>query len=236
MSLTRVKGVKLIWALLLSKATPGGDSHFTPPRARSDICDSSGGREMTWLLADQKLRAITDEIERQSDRGVGIVGGAFAESFLESALKSRIRLGTEAETKSLNRLLNEHGSPLSSFSAKIDLGLLLGLYFPEVCNDLHKVSDIRNRFAHIKEPLDFSDSKISGWCSGFWLPHHLFIVSSPYDGPRDPQSEWTRDDPKGRFILTIKLLVSVLHRSSLNPRPAADPIWGNPPETLRPQS
>jgi hypothetical protein len=90
---------------------------------------------MTWLLPDQSLRSVTDEIERQSDRGAGIIAGAFVEDFLKDALRSRLRLTEAREEKIFSKLFGRL-RPLSSFSAKIDLGLILGIYRAEIHQDL----------------------------------------------------------------------------------------------------
>jgi DNA-binding MltR family transcriptional regulator len=51
--------------------------------------------------------------------------------------------------------------PLSSFSAKIDLGFLLGLYSEEVTKMLHGIRNIRNVYAHEMVPLDFASKEIA---------------------------------------------------------------------------
>jgi hypothetical protein len=109
--------------------------------------------------------------------------------------------------------------PLSSFSAKIDLGVLLGLYPEEVRRDLHRLRDVRNQFAHEQEPRNFCYPKISEICAKFWLPHNLFIVATS-GGPQGFPA-----DARGRYILTVKLLVSLLRRAVVTPHPPPDPLW-----------
>jgi hypothetical protein len=176
---------------------------------------------MTWLLPDQSLTSVTDEIERQSDRGAGIIAGAFVEDFLKDALRSRLRLTEAHEEKTFSDLFGRT-RPLSSFSAKIDLGFLLGIYRAEIHQDLHRIRRIRNEFSHEREPLDFSRQKIVDHCRALWLPDNLFIVVS--GGGVGSTSCPT--DPRGRFIHTIKLMISVLHRATTNPQRPPDPLWG----------
>lgn len=173
---------------------------------------------MTWLLPDPSQRPIVDELEQQTDRGAAIIGAALVESLLRQSLESRMRLRTSSEKRTANRLFGTMG-PLSSFSAKIDLGVLLGLYPEEVRADLHRIREVRNQFAHEQEPRDFGFPKISDDCAKFWLPHNLFIVATAGGSQGLPA------DARGRYILTVKLLVSLLHRAVVNPQPPPDPLW-----------
>jgi hypothetical protein len=84
-----------------------------------------------WYLPDQSQKSIVDELERQTDRGAGIIGAAFIERLLLQALKSRMRLNTSDDKKAAKNLFDRM-RPLSTFSPKIDLGLVLGLYRSEV--------------------------------------------------------------------------------------------------------
>jgi hypothetical protein len=52
-----------------------------------------------WYLPDQSQKSIVDELERQTDRGAGIIGAAFIERLLLQALKSRMRLKTPDDTR-----------------------------------------------------------------------------------------------------------------------------------------
>ena len=173
---------------------------------------------MTWLLPVPSQRAIVDELEQQTDRGAAIIGAAFVESLLRQSLESRLRLQTSLERRTAKGLFGTMG-PLSSFSAKIDLGVLLGLYPEGVRGDLHRLRDVRNQFAHEHEPRDFAHPRISEICAKFWLPHNLFIVATGAGSQAFPE------DGRGRYILTVKLLVAVLRRAVVTPHPPPDPLW-----------
>jgi hypothetical protein len=173
---------------------------------------------MTWLLPDPAQRPVVDELESQTDRGAAIIGASLVESLLRQALESRMRVRTPIEKRTAKGLFGTMG-PLSSFSAKIDLGVLLGLYPEEVRGDLHRIRDVRNEFAHEHQPRDFGSPRIAELCSRFWLPHNLFIVASR-GGPLACPA-----DARDRYILTLKLLVSLLQRAVVNPHRPPDPLW-----------
>jgi hypothetical protein len=173
---------------------------------------------MTWLLPDPSQRPIVDELEQQTDRGAAIIGAAFVESLLRQALESRLSVRTTLERRTANRLFAAMG-PLSSLSAKIDLGALLGVYPEAVHGDLHRLREVRNQFAHEQEPRDFDFPKIAEICAKFWLPHNLFIVATS-GGPQGYPA-----NARDRYILTVKLLVAVLRRAVMTPHPPPDPLW-----------
>ena len=130
-----------------------------------------------------------------------------------------MRLKTPDDEKAAEDLFGRM-RPLSTFSAKIDLGLVLVLYRPQVWRDLDNIRDIRNEFAHADEPRDFNFQKIRDRCANLWLPHHLFIVDTVMGTYAYPS------DARGRYILTIRLLIAVLHRAAVTPQMPPDPLWG----------
>src|SRR5262249_21950640 len=155
---------------------------------------------MTWLLQDQSLRPIADEIERQSDRGVGVIGSSFVEMALGKAVQSRLRGETERQHKAIADLFGR-SRPLSSFSAKIDAGLLLGIYRDEIHLDLHRIRQIRNEFSHEPFPRDFTNQMVADHCRALWLPDNLFFLGPGSECPIDA---------RGRFVHAIKLMISFL--------------------------
>jgi hypothetical protein len=173
---------------------------------------------MTWLLPDPSQRPIVDELEQQTDRGAAIIGAALVESLLRQALESRMRVRTLLEKRTAKGLFGTMG-PLSSFSAKIDLGLVLGLYSEDVRGDLHRLREVRNQFAHEEAPRDFAHPKIAEHCTRFWLPYNLFIVATRGGSSAVPE------DARGRYILTVKLLVTLLQRAVVSPHSPPDPLW-----------
>lgn len=86
---------------------------------------------------------LVEELERQSDRGVAIVGVAW----IEEALVAAIHAFLEKSPSAWDRLFRKSG-PMSSLSAKIDLARLLAMTSDGIHSDLHILREIRNEFAH----------------------------------------------------------------------------------------
>jgi hypothetical protein len=54
--------------------------------------------------------------------------------------------------------------PLGTFSARIEVAFLCGFIGERAKRDLHLIRKIRNEFAHVPEPLDFSTEQIANRC------------------------------------------------------------------------
>lgn len=110
---------------------------------------------MTWLLLENsKYRHALKEIDKQRDRGAGIIAVAILEEHLVAAIKMRLE-----KNEDIHRKLFTGYGPLSSLSAKIDLGFLLGIYPSRFHKMLHDIREVRNDFAHNPLPVSFRSQR-----------------------------------------------------------------------------
>jgi hypothetical protein len=110
---------------------------------------------MSWLLLDDsRYRHATKEIPRQRDRGAGLIATSILEEHLMAAIKARLDKNDNIQ----NKVFKGYG-PLASFHAKIDLGLLLGIYSSSVHAFLHEIRELRNDFAHNPLPVSFRSQR-----------------------------------------------------------------------------
>jgi hypothetical protein len=110
---------------------------------------------MSWfLLDDRRYRHAIKEIPRQRDRGAGLIATSILEEHLMAAIKARLDKNDDIH----NKVFKGSGS-LASFHAKIDLGLLLGIYSPSVHTFLHEIRALRNDFAHNPLPVSFRSQR-----------------------------------------------------------------------------
>ncbi len=99
--------------------------------------------------------AIIQELETASDRVVGIIMAAVLEDVLGRALKSWM-----IEDEKIQGEMFGSSGPLGTFSSKINLGLLLGMYSKMAWKELDTIRKIRNEFAHEIETSDFSTLRV----------------------------------------------------------------------------
>jgi hypothetical protein len=107
----------------------------------------------------EEYREISKEILNGSDRSVAIILAAEVERFLEFAILSKL-----TNINDHDKLVG-HDGPLATFSRKIHIGYAMGLYDVQFRDDLTRIKDIRNDFAHSVMPLSFNTTSVKDRCS-----------------------------------------------------------------------
>jgi hypothetical protein len=139
--------------------------------------------------------AAMAEIEKETDRGAGIVDAAYVDLVLREAITARL-----ANLPEIMELLFENRGPLQDFGARIQLAYALGIYGYRAYADLRIIKEIRNAFAHSVEAMDFDHAGVAGLCGELWFPKKIHYGKRPMPTMA-----------KERFIRTIELLTDGLH-------------------------
>ena len=105
----------------------------------------------------EQIGAFTVELEQQTPRGAAIVAAAVLEDLLALVIQRRL---IELSSKRTEALFGKM-APLSTFSAKIEMGFALGLYGEDGRAYLDLIRDVRNKFAHKFDPLTFQSEEIA---------------------------------------------------------------------------
>ncbi|MCL4534996.1 MAG: hypothetical protein M1370_07560 [Bacteroidetes bacterium] len=125
-------------------------------------------------MTQMKVDPLTDwkgfyeELQNESARGAVLIAAAFLDAQLRNLL-SRSFVKNPKIVKKLLGTGREH-APLSSFSSRIDAAYCLGLISESMYDDLHRIRDIRNNFAHRMHGYSFDDPLIVSWCKSLKLP------------------------------------------------------------------
>ena len=141
----------------------------------------------------EDLSIFLTELNRESDRGLALVGAVLIDEKLAETLKAFFRDGAPSK-----RLVDEPNSPLGTFSARTDACHALGLIDDFEFAEINLVRKIRNKFAHARHGLSFKDPVIRGLCSS--LRSEL---------PDDDQYPHT--DPRFRFKNAVVILALRLY-------------------------
>lgn len=104
-----------------------------------------------------EISAFIEEFKSQTDRGAAIVAAAALDDALAHAIQTRFVSLSNRQTESLFGRMR----PLSSFSAKIELGAAIGLYDQNLRGALNMVRDVRNHFAHHIGQTGFNDPSVA---------------------------------------------------------------------------
>ena len=110
-----------------------------------------------------QVLSLMKGFENRDDRSVSILSGAY----LENELCDLLKAAAKADHRFTDRLI---GINLSTFNSKIDAAYCKS--HPDFClisreqfRDLHKVRQIRNKFAHRFIDLSFETPEISQQCA-----------------------------------------------------------------------
>lgn len=112
------------------------------------------------LSTAEDLAKFVDELKRETDRGLPLVGAALIDDKLTETLRAYF-----CEVPSSARLLDEPSAPLATFSSKTETCYALGLIDEFEYGEIGLVRKVRNEFAHAKHGMSFADPRVQGLCS-----------------------------------------------------------------------
>jgi hypothetical protein len=176
------------------------------------------------ILKDaEDLASFVSELQRESDRGLPLVGGALIDELLQESLRAFFIAST-----TVDKLLDEATGPLATFSARSKTCFVLGLIDAHEYREVELIRKIRNEFAHAKHGKTFSDDRIRDLCFN--------LKSNVPEG-------YSVEDPRSRFIsAVVAVVVRLYYRPkwvALERRQAKawvpeDPRWRSVQEELPP--
>lgn len=169
---------------------------------------------MVWMVLSDAEHQAVKELNSISDRSAAIVGAAFLDNRIALKLSYLMK-----DDKTVREELLENSGPLATFSSRIRLGYMLGLYSEEVYKDLHIIRKIRNFFAHDLDKRDFQNDSISDQCRNLKVVDKRVIPKETSQDPKyagigtfmvmdEPASALS--DPRKRYLYSVRLFVGSL--------------------------
>jgi DNA-binding MltR family transcriptional regulator len=108
------------------------------------------------LPTPEEIAAAVKDFGAQTDRGVAIIAVSLLEKMLENVLALRMMpLSNKRYAEMFGKM-----APLSTFDAKIEMALTLGVISENFYYQLHALRKVRNAFAHRIEALTFDHPEI----------------------------------------------------------------------------
>jgi hypothetical protein len=186
-----------------------------------------------WVtnVGESDLRRAMEQLDKDSDRAAAVVGAAILDTRLTGSIKARLHSADDID----ERMFRSSG-PLGSLSAKIDLAFMLGIVGRQAHRDLHTIRDIRNRFAHHLDIIDFRSQSVSDLCANLKLvdehiidpPNNLSDLVTTRATTRFrmffPGATEALRGPRTRYLLSVMVLSTVLYGM-----PAPPPVKPPPP-------
>ncbi|MBS7788311.1 hypothetical protein KIH23_13465 [Flavobacterium sp. CYK-55] len=100
--------------------------------------------------------SIRFSLNEETDRGCALLAVSFLEQSIEKCLSNKL-IGS----KNHKKLLFDFNGPLGNFSNKLSISYSVGLIDKVEFEELQKIRQIRNLFAHSYEPITFESNEIS---------------------------------------------------------------------------
>lgn len=177
----------------------GGDPMTSKPTPSSRLKRLAKG-----VPSPLEVHNMFGELDRAKghtgDRATAILGASFLDHALETVLLGRyVPLDPDEQSLLFD---GNRGGPLSTFSSKIRVAYAMGIYGPVTRDDLNRIRDIRNAFAHGMIRMDFETKEVVDLCSEFELIRNKPLIEVPSTGtPKDEYIStvfflWTNIRPK----------------------------------------
>jgi DNA-binding MltR family transcriptional regulator len=148
----------------------------------------------------QEINKVIADFENEPDRSVAIIGCAFVDEALQTAITSAVVDDVKA-----SKIVEKN---LQSYSIRSQLGFCLGFFPKDSLADFEVLGRIRNQFAHRRCLKSFTDPEMQEYCSKLRTVRAI--------------EGWTETDPRKCFIAAIT--VALTHRAQMEPQRLS---WGN---------
>lgn len=182
-----------------------------------------------WMLSHGSLVSIDTikEFNTDSPRTTAIVGAVILEDCLARVIGEKLPI--EGETK--RQLFKANGGPLGNLDAKVKVAYAMGILSKQAFQDIIKLVEIMNKFAHRLDIATFDHQDVRGLCFELRLiEKHLFPMGSQLPEDTGLSVKMSVEDlsdrlkiARDRYLLSVMLLHSmnayVQHPDNPKPRP-----------------
>ena len=122
----------------------------------------------------------------------------------------------------VDKILNPNGGILGTFYSRTDLVYCLGFVEKKQYQDLGKIAEIRNRFAHSYLSLSFGDPDIRKMCNQL-TSWEVFLKGEEQEIAEHPTEQMLKTEARNKFNLSVvilgnRLLLKAIGLKNKNPR------------------
>jgi DNA-binding MltR family transcriptional regulator len=111
---------------------------------------------------EKHLKPLFDELNKETDRGAALLSASVLDQTLADILLNFLVEGAAT------RVLLKYPQPLSSFSARQNMCLALGLISKAEYDECSLIRKVRNEFAHVADySINFNHKRIGKLCESF---------------------------------------------------------------------
>jgi predicted metallopeptidase len=164
---------------------------------------------MEWVHISKDIGDAIDEIETSSDRAAAIVAAALLEDHLTTSIRHYLH-----RDNAICNSVFKHDGPLGTFSNKIDMSFLIGIFSKRCHKELDTIREIRNKFAHIMKINSFDYRQIKDLTNNLVRHEQTKIIIT--DIHHDPKTFAYSPEAEGpltsrqRYMRSCKLYIGIL--------------------------
>ena len=160
----------------------------------------------------EDTKAVFETLNEGSDLACVLIGTSYLPELLASAIKVSF-----IESSVSEKLLDPQRGAVGGFATRADLAYCLGLINKTVYQDLIRVAEIRNMFAHKHLALDFGDSAVRKACDELqaWRP---VLLGEEEEVPVEPTPRQIQMRARNQFKLSVVFMGSRIHVDALSKR------------------
>jgi DNA-binding MltR family transcriptional regulator len=183
-----------------------------------------------WNVDPSKLQAV-EEIENGPDRSAAIVSVALVEAAIYDIISERLKFDDSACQRKVRKDLLDVNAPLGPISSRVKLAYLLRMLSEDAYLDLTTIAEIRNKFAHYPLICSFSADQVKSRCETLKLIRQDKRIHKALESDSTSfestllsnkgeqrlvsisvrNSERLISEPRGKFMLTIRLLLAAFY-------------------------
>jgi DNA-binding MltR family transcriptional regulator len=158
----------------------------------------------------EELQKIYDILNEESDFTCVLIGASYLAELLASYIEVIFIKGDTSK-----KILDPQRGALGGFATRADLAYCLNLINKNVYQDLIRVAEIRNLFAHKHLALDFGDTEIRKKCEELTTWRTL-LDDSGEELPAELSTQQLRIVARNQFNMSVIQIGSRIHLDALS--------------------
>ncbi|HOE18860.1 MAG TPA: hypothetical protein PLX02_14300 [Syntrophorhabdaceae bacterium] len=158
----------------------------------------------------EDTKAVFETLNDGSDLACVLIGTSYLAELLASAIKVSF-----IESSISEKLLDPQRGAVGGFATRADLAHCLGLINKDIYQDLIRIAEIRNMFAHKHLALDFGDGDVRKTCDELkaW---RFVLLGEEEEFPVEPTPRQIQMRARNLFKLSAVFIGSRIHVDALS--------------------
>ena len=169
-----------------------------------------GWRPLKLEELSEDTQKVYNILNHESDLACVLIGASYLAELLASILKVSF-----IETSVSEKILDPQRGAVGGLATRADMAYCLALINKSAYQDIIKLADIRNLFAHKHIALDFGDASIRKACNELqaW---RILLLGDEEEFPSEATQDQMRVRARNQFNMSVVLLSSRIHIDALS--------------------